>query len=153
VGILAVAVLPYLTQHPEYVTSQYLAWRESMNAVVQLERRIPFAHLFRMLEIAGWVVPMFAQTIVRLMVAAALLGVLWFARRRLTRERYAIYLFTLTTGYVLLLNPRSENNGYAFLSPAIGLFLAEAFLVERNRPRSTAIAAIAVGMLGGYEVA
>jgi hypothetical protein len=152
-GSVVVALFPYLTQNPAYVTSQYIAWRESMRAVLELERTVAFAQIFRALEIVHWVVSPRAQLIVRLGAAGGLLGLLWLVRRRLSAARYGIFLFTLTTGYVLLLNPRTENNGYAFLSPAIGLFLAEAYLVERRWRRGVVLSIIAAGMLGSYEVA
>jgi hypothetical protein len=152
-GSVVVALFPYLTQNPAYVTSQYLAWRESMRAVLDLERTVAFAQIFRVLEIVDRAVSPRTQMIVRLSAAGGLLGGLWLVRRRLPVARYGIFLFTLTTGYVLLLNPRTENNGYAFLSPAIGLFLAEAYLVERRWQRGVVLSTIAAGMLGSYEVA
>jgi hypothetical protein len=152
-GTVSVALFPYLTQSSSYVTLQYIVWRESMHAVVELERTVAFAQIFRVLEIVNRTVPPHMQTIVRLGAAGGLLGLMWLVRRRIPVARYGIYLFTLTTAYVLLLNPRTENNGYAFLSPAIGLFLAEAFLVERNWPRGVIFSVIAAGTLGGYELA
>jgi hypothetical protein len=152
-GAVAVALFPYLTHDWAYVNSQYVAWRESMHAVLELQRTVAFAQVFRVLEIVGWTVSPGMQMAVRLFAAVVLLGLLWRVRRRLPAARYGIYLFTLTTGYVLLLNPRTENNGYSFLSPALGLFLAEAYLVERRWSRGVVLSVIAAGLLGSYELA
>lgn len=152
-GMLGVAAFPWLTQNPHYVSTQYLACAESLRTTVDVGITTPFAHLFGMLEVLGIVVPPTAQSCTRIVAAVGILVVLSGLRSRLPAHRYGLYLFTLTTGYLLLFNPRTENNTYAFLSPAIGLFCAEAFLVHRNYRLGGVIGLIAVGMLGGYEFA
>lgn len=152
-GMLGVAAFPWLVQHPQYVSAQYMACADSLRTTVEVGIATPFAHLFAMLDVLGIIVPPLAQSFLRIAAAIGILALLWGLRTRLPAHRYGMYLFTLTTGYLLLFNPRTENNTYAFLSPAIGLFCAETFLVNRNYRQGGVIALIAVGMLGGYEFA
>ncbi|MSR58714.1 MAG: DUF2029 domain-containing protein [Planctomycetaceae bacterium] len=152
VGLLLVAAAPYLVQDRQYVTEQYVACIASMRTTAEIGIATPWSQLFGLLEIVGITVSHSLQTMARCLAALGTLALAWLAQRRLSPNRYGIYLFWLTAVYVLLFNPRTENNGYALLSPAIGLECAEAFLVDKNRRLGVLLTLIAIGMLGGYEI-
>jgi len=151
-GLVVLAVSPYLAQEWGYVSEQYRGCAESLRAAVAVGISSPWAQFFGMFELAGFRIPVMFQTPLRAVAAGTVLALSWLTRRRLPANRYGIYLFSLTTGYILLFSPRTENNTYAFLSPAIGLCCAEAILVERNRRYATVLSLISLGMLGGYEL-
>jgi alpha-1,2-mannosyltransferase len=132
-GMALLAAFPFLTQHPGYVIGQYRACFENMAiaAHVGVAAR-GWTTPFTALRAAGLDVPEKVQTLVRLAAAAATLVLCVFTRRRHGAARSAIYVFTLSALYVILFSPRTENNTYAMLGPAIGAFLAGAFLVEKR---------------------
>jgi hypothetical protein len=152
IGMLAVAVLPYLTQDWDYVTEQYTECAAAMRIAADVGTATPWAHFFGLLEIAGLALPIAVQTPLRAAAGLAVLGMNWLARRRLPAHRAGLFLFSLTTTYLLLFNPRTENNTYAFLAPALGVGCGEAFLVLRNRRLGALYLLVASGMLGSYEL-
>jgi hypothetical protein len=144
--------IPYLTQDSRYVTAQYGCCVEMLRTAAHLGINHPWAQLFGMLHTAGLDVSEPVQTALRIGFAGFTLLAAWLAYRRLPPERCGIYLYALAGCYLMLFNPRTENNTYALIAPAIGLFCAEAFLVERNFRQGTAIALAAIGIVCRYEV-
>ena len=114
-GLLLLAASPYLAQEWGYVSEQYRICADSMRASVKVGITKPWAQFFGMLQLAGLRLPARFQTPLRAAAAFAVLGLCWLIRGRLPVNRYGIYLFSLTTGYILLFSPRTENNTYAFL--------------------------------------
>jgi alpha-1,2-mannosyltransferase len=143
-GMALLAVIPFLTQRPGYVIEQYRACFENMSISAHVGVTAHgWTTPFTALRAAGLDVPEKVQTLVRLAAAAATLALCFFTRRRHGAARSAITVFTLSALYVILFSPRTENNTYAMLGPAIGASLAGAFLVEK-RAREGALLA---GML------
>jgi hypothetical protein len=101
--------------------------------------------------IAGVEVPERIQTVMRLSGAAVTLGLCYFAKRRYGTSRSAVFLFSLAVLYLMLFSPRTENNTYAMLGPAIGVFLALAFLAEK-RTGEGALLAVMVFSLASSRV-
>jgi hypothetical protein len=151
-GMLTVAVVPYLTQDWRYVTGQYTDCTVAMRIAAEIGTATPWAHLFGLLEIAGLALPVAVQMPLCAAAGAAVLGLNWLALRRLPAHRAGILLFSLTTTYLLLFNPRTENNTYAFLAPALGLCCGESFLVRQNWRVGALYLLIASGILGSYEL-
>lgn len=134
VGMLALAVSPFLTQHPSYVLEQYLAWVENTTTAVHVGVvahgwTTPFTGLR---ALTGTVVPERIQSIIRLGAAGVTLMLSYISVRRHDKNQAAFYVFSLATLYILLLSPRTENNTYAMAGPVIGLLLASAFLKENR---------------------
>jgi len=73
-------------------------------------------------ELAGVAVPETVQTILRLVAALGTLALCWQSRRRHDAVRSAAYVFALSVAYLMLFSPRTENNTYAMLGPAIAVF-------------------------------
>ena len=65
------------------------------------------------------------QPVIRLVGGLATLAATVVVFRRLPESRRPVWLFTLTVVYLLLFNPRTENNTYCLLGPALGMFYAE----------------------------
>ncbi len=135
VGMGVTAMAPFLTQAPSYVVQQYIACVQNMITAAHVGVSVwgwttPFTAL-RALGIAE--VPENIQTAIRIAGAIATLLLCLFMKRRLEPSRAALYLFTLASLYLMLFSPRTENNTYAMLSPAIAAFLASAFLIEQRR--------------------
>jgi len=144
-------LVPYAFQSPQYVTGQYHAFVESLRHVYRLGHEAWWAQLFGMLKVFGWDVPSPIQTGCRVLAAAATLAVCWLAQRRLEVRRFAVWLFTLTAIYVMLLNPRTENSTYCLLGPAIGVWYAEAGR-RRNRGQWALLLTLSIAVVGSYEI-
>jgi len=132
-GMIALAVSPFLTQHPGYVAEQYRVCFQNMALSAHVGS---VAHgwttPFTALRVAGLDVPEKVQTAIRLVAAGATLGLCFFAKRRLSSARSAVHVVSLAILYVVLFSPRTEGNTYAMLGPLFGVFLAGAFLIEKR---------------------
>lgn len=152
IGVAAVLLAPFGFQHPVYVVDQYAKFSSMLRGSIEITAYIPHAHLFGMLETAGLRVPQNLQTGVRLAMAALTLVACHVARRRCSAPQAGVLIFTYAMCYLLLFNPRTENNTYSALSPALGIFFAQSLLVRRNWLAVVWLLAISVAIMGTYEI-
>ncbi|HUI46875.1 MAG TPA: glycosyltransferase family 87 protein [Nitrospirota bacterium] len=154
VGLGVTALSPFLTQAPGYVVQQYSACVQNMTTAAHVGvSNQGWTSPFTALRALGIVdVPESIQTAIRLAGAIATLLLCFFASRRLEPSRAALYLFTLASLYLMLFSPRTENNTYAMLSPAIAAFLACAFLVEQRRQQGMLLACMVLMLVGSRFV-
>jgi hypothetical protein len=152
VALTILAVVPFFTQSPGYVQSQFMAYPEAMRSADQRSHVEYFAQLFGLLRVIGWDVSGTGQSLARGVLAIiTLLGCLWYSRR-IDATRWGVYFYTLSTCYLMLFNPRTENNSYSMLAPAIGIFFAWA-LLEQRRKRLAVLAMVFWGTLCTFEFA
>lgn len=151
VGGLVFFVIPYLTRDAEYVTSQYLAFVENLNAASAIGQDMAYPGLFSLMHMLGFHVPVAGQTAMQIVAALTTLGTGWIVTRRLSSSHTGLLLYSLATCYLLLFNPRTENNSYTMLMPAVALFGARARLVEKRWPRVLLLAGIIAALTGGFE--
>jgi len=154
VGMGVTALSPFLTQAPGYVVQQYIACVQNMATAAHVGVLIQgWTSPFTALRALGIIdVPENIQTAIRLAGAIATLLLCFFVKRRLEPSRAALYLFTLASLYLILFSPRTENNTYAMLSPAIAAFLASAFLVELRRRQGLLLAVMVLLLVGSRFV-
>ena len=150
-GLVIVALIPFLTQEWSYVVGEFRECGAAMRIAAEVGTREPWAQLVGLFDVAGFSIPSEYQTQLRVLAGGAVLVACWMAQHRLPVHRFALIVFSLTTIYVLLFNPRTENNTYALIAPAIGIFCGEAFLVQRNRRLGALVVLIAVGIVGSHE--
>ena len=150
-GLAAVAVFPFLTQSPAYVAQQYAACLQSLQSTAHVGVTESWAQPFSVLSMAGLVIDERLQSLVRAVAAAGTLAICWRAQVRLTALRYSLYLYALAACYLMLFNPRTENNTYAMLGPALGLFFAEACLVRRRYGTALVLLLMAGGTVGSNQ--
>jgi len=150
IALLAVALAPFLAQHPSYVADQYIGFvRNSAQAAHVGVAAQGWAHPFSALRAFGITVPETAQTIVRLVAAPCTLIVCLLAWKRLDRYRAAFYLYSFAASYLLLFSPRTENNTHMLIAPSIAFFFAEAVLVTRRTPDGIFSGMIALALAAG----
>ncbi|HEX4072625.1 MAG TPA: glycosyltransferase family 87 protein [Planctomycetaceae bacterium] len=140
VGVALVLLFPFLTQDPHYVAKQYVMSLQMIRASSLCGMNELWAQPFSMLTLIGINVPESAQTATRVVAGLATLVLCWQARRRHSSVRAVEYLLSFATLYILLCNPRTENNTYAMLGPVIGIFAAPLNGNSRHR--------LAIGSLG-----
>jgi hypothetical protein len=147
---IAVALLPFLMQHSSYVLDQYASFLHNTTTAAHVGVvKQGWAHLFSALRVLGMDVPERFQTLVRLGAAAGTLGLYGMVRRRFDPVRSAVSVFTLAVVYLVLFSPRTENNTYMLLGPAVALFLGEAILIEKRYVTGVLLSGLALGMLIG----
>jgi len=136
IGMSVVAVSPFLTQHPEYVVSQFGAFYENSRVAFSTGETGLWAQLFGMLKVAGLDLPSSVQQPIRVGFAAATLVACWISAKKLPSSRNVFYLYALSASYLMLFNSRTEGSTYAMVGPVYGLLLAEAWL-QRKSPIAT----------------
>jgi len=62
------------------------------------------------------------------------------------------FIYALSVCYLLLLNPRTENNSYVMLTPVLAVSFMQAAFVERRMVRAGLLCAGAVALLAGHAV-
>jgi alpha-1,2-mannosyltransferase len=152
VCIFALALMPFLTAEPSYIVGQYIDCRQMLWHAVDRGRDANWAQLFAMLQVAGIKVPDVWQSMLRLLAAAATLALLWQAQRRLPRAWAGTYCYLLAICFLMLFNPRTENNSYSALAPAIGILCCHDVLVRRKHLMAAWYVVLALGILGTYYV-
>jgi hypothetical protein len=150
IGLLA--LMPFLTAEPSYVVSQYLNCSQMLQQAVDRGREANWAQLFGMLQVAGIQVPAVWQSVLRLLAAGATLALLWTARRRLPSEWAGTYCYVLAVCFLMLFNPRTENNSYSALAPAIGILCCHDVLVRRKHVLAAWYVVLSLGILCTYYV-
>jgi hypothetical protein len=151
-GTALVAVAPFLTQRPEYVMQQYSACVQSLRTTAHVGVVELWAQPFSVLRLVGVDIVEHTQTAIRVAAAVVSLLLCWLAHRHLGASRYGVYLYAIAATYLMLSNPRTENNTYAMLGPAIGVFFAEACVVRRQYAHAVLLLALAAGTVGSYEI-
>ncbi len=146
------AAIPFLLKNPAYVVSQYAAFARTAGLAADHSQLATFAQVFGMLRVVGLDVSEATQTFIRAGFAGLTLLACLVCSRRMEASRWGVYLYTLTACYLMLFNPRTENNTYSMLGPAVGAFLARSVLVDRRILRSALLALVAIGTLGTYEI-
>lgn len=150
VGVLIAA--PFLTASPDYVLSQYADCGKMLHAASDRGLETNWAQLFGLLDVAGLQIPSRLQSVLRLLAAAATLGLVMYAKRRLSREWVGVYCYILAVCFLMLFNPRTENNSYSALAPAIGILFCQDVLVRRNHILGATYVLLSIGILCTYYV-
>lgn len=150
--LLLAAGLPFLFAEPRYAVAQYEACFSMLAAAMQLGTSRPWAQFFGLTGTAGlWIAPEL-QLALRMLAAAGMGLLIRRFSRRLPPDRAAYYLYALSMLYLLLFNPRTENNSYAMLGPALGVALFEAAQARGSSARAVVLALVGLGALGSYEL-
>ncbi|MBS0204937.1 MAG: DUF2029 domain-containing protein [Planctomycetes bacterium] len=148
-----VAVAPYLTQRPDYVTAQLTACFENSRIAFSKGETGYWAQLFGMLKVFGLDLPSPVQQAGRMIAAVATLAACWFSARRLPAARDAFYLYSLAACYLMLFNSRTEGSTYAMVGPVYGLLLAEEWLGRRRTWPTIAYIVAIVTTVFNYDLA
>jgi hypothetical protein len=151
-GVLMAAVVPFALQRTGYVVSQYTAWATSLGAGAAAGSPEDWAQIFGLLSVAGVRVPALGQMAMQVAAAVGLALVSVSVARRHTRRQAAVWIFVWHACVLMLFSPRTENNTYAVLAPAMGLLFARAWAIERRPLTAAALASLAILMTAGYEI-
>jgi hypothetical protein len=146
-GIAVVLCLPFVTQQPAYVLDQYTKCGQMFRASSHCGMIELWAQPFSVLASLGVNVSESTQTAIRLIAAGGAIGLCVVARVRTGSSRAPEYLLAISVLYILLFNPRTENNTYAMLGPVIGLSLVAALASKRARAAEGVLLSCLVALL------
>lgn len=152
-GMIALVLSPFAAQHPGYVLEQYSACLRNMSTAAHVGVAAHgWTSPFTALRVAGIDVPERVQTMLRLIAALGTLALCFFARKRHEAARAAVFVFSLAALYLILFSPRTENNTYAMLGPAIGVFMADAFLIGKKTREGALLACLTLALVGSRPI-
>ena len=151
-GAIGVFLLPFLLQRTGYVWAQYAACLEMFSQANSIGNEKYYAQIFGMLRVAGIEIPSAWQNGARALAAVATLGVCYLAKRRHSVVHAHLLLYALAAIYLMLFNPRTENNTYSHLAPAFAVFGSQALLAGQRRGLAIYYLCCALAVLGSWEI-
>jgi len=150
-GLALVLLFPFAAQAPMYVTEQYKACLQMLQHAAELGKVVYFADLFGMLRVAAIEVPGWLKTGISLSGVLCAVALCMRVRKR-SPHFLPFYLFAFSTTVLLLFSPRTENNTYVLLAPAIGLLMAREFAAKDQWIWGWGLTGLAIGIVGTYEL-
>ena len=152
-GMVAVALSPFLTQSPTYVLQQYAAFLHNSTTAAHVGVVVQgWTSPFSALRLVGVELTEQVQMAIRLFAAFGTLALCFLVRRRYDANRSAIYVYSLAALYLILFSPRTENNTYAMLGPSIAFFLSLVFLAEKRFGQGIFLACMVAVLLGSRAI-
>jgi alpha-1,2-mannosyltransferase len=142
--------MPFLIAEPTYVIHQYFGCANMLQLAADRGHDPNWSQVFGMLQAFGISIPSSWQTILRAIAAVGTLGMAWYAQRRWPSSWAGTYCYALATCYLMLFNPRTENNSYSALAPVIGILCCSDVLVQRRYLMWAFYTVISLGILGTY---
>lgn len=144
-------LFPLLTQSWHYVWGQYLASVNMLMRAANTGQPQEWAQIFNLVSQVGWNMPPLLQNLIRIIFAVVTLRwVLWIKQRQGLRQA-AIWLLMLAMNYLMLFNPRTENNDYMMLIPGLSYCLIGT-LLEKKFYRTAFLTLIILGLVGSYYI-
>ena len=133
VAMVGLAVFPFLFASPAYVWAQHKgAWTNLQACAVVTEHR--FADINGLLRTFGAPLAPAVSKLARVLAGGLTAILWWWSGRRLGEPLRGLWLYALTTGYLMLFNPMNEENSYGILAPALGAWTAYLLFAEGLRP-------------------
>ena len=121
IGLVAFAIFPFLFGSPDYVIAQHRAAMANLQSCAEVTQH-RFADINGILRTFGTPLPPEASKIVRVLAGGFTLALWWLGARRVDEPLRGLWLYALTTVYLMLFNPMNEENSYVILAPALGLW-------------------------------
>lgn len=151
-GLAGVALFPFLFQKTGYVWEQYADCLEMLRLANAIGNQSYFAQIFGMLRVAGLEVPSTWQNVTRVVAAVGTLGICYLAKQRHSVAHAHLLLYALAGSYLMLFNPRTENNTYSHLAPALAAFAGMALVKQNGRAWGVYYLGCALVVLSSWEI-
>ncbi|PIQ42760.1 MAG: hypothetical protein COV52_06280 [Gammaproteobacteria bacterium CG11_big_fil_rev_8_21_14_0_20_46_22] len=152
IAVLIAAILPFILQSPHYALTQYGACWQMLQYAFHYGTSVysHWAQFFGLLQTFGLTLPQALALPVEL-VAGLVVLYLSYRCLRLERAQAVILIFALAASYLMLFNPRTENNDYVILAPALAYFANSAWQ-NRQNVRLGFFVALLIMILGSYSI-
>ena len=160
IGLIAVALLPFINPNWTYVIDQYQAAFVKMRSAGEPGAGL-FSDIVGMCQVFPFVGPGKSVsldldprllTAVRGVAAIVTLGLAFLAQRRFGIAQGSLFLLLLGTGYLMLFNPRTEGNSYPIFVPMVGVLFAWAMLIDKRLKSTIALFVAIVLFAAAHEL-
>jgi hypothetical protein len=121
IGLAGFAIFPFLFGSPDYVLAQHRAAMTNLQSCAEVTQH-RFADINGILRTLGTPLPPETSKIVRVLAGGVTLVLWWLGARRVEEPLRGLWLYALTTAYLMLFNPMNEENSYVIFAPALGLW-------------------------------
>jgi len=152
-GCLLLVGLPFLIADAGWVHRQNAGFLDVLRISQQMQGQEAWATFFGIFNVSGHPVPGPVRLAVQLAATLAVVLGCREALRRLDHGSATLHIYTLTITLLLLFSPRTENNTYACIVPALVMVMAAA--ATAVPPRRLAVAGgwlAAIAIIGSYEL-
>lgn len=146
VGLAAVGAVPFLFGPSGYVLDQYHLALVKLTVSGRPDPGGRWADLTNLLWAAGGRPSEAMMTSVRVAAAFGALALAWWVGRRWGEPRKSIMVLAVAGTYLMLCNPRTQENSYVMLGPVVALFTAWVLLAERRRWAAGLLIAVCIGL-------
>ena len=152
-GCLSLFLLPFLLAETAWVHRQNAGFIEVLQLSQQMQGAEAWATFFGVFDVFGVPVPAAVRLMIQVVAAIAVLVGCRAALTTLAPGKATLHIYALTFTLLLLFSPRTENNTYACIAPAIVLVMA----CTANTASSFWAAAVAgwlatIAIIGSYEI-
>jgi len=145
-------LMPFLFQSTDYVIAQYKDCITMLHAASAMgDERNTWAQAFGMFGLLGHPFSPLTQNIVRIIMAVATLGLCCYAKSKMTITDFALFLFAIAASYLMLFNPRTENNDYAIVAPALA-YAFSVYYINRKKLLTIIMGVVLVGVMFGHFI-
>jgi hypothetical protein len=151
-GMAGLFLVPYLAHRPDYVTAQYVASIDMFDKAAQMGQTTEWPHLFSLASLGGLEIGAAWRTALRLAAALGTLALCLRVKSEIRNPKSEITIYALATAYLLLFNPRTENNSYLILAPIIALLCVRAYFFEDRTVRAALLLAGTIALFAGHEI-
>ena len=151
-GLAILFAFPFLTQQPSYVWDQYRSFLVKLQVAGSPDELDYFSDLFGMIGALGINVPTALRTVLRLAAAALTLLLCRFAVKNRGHARGTMLFYIFSICYLMLFNPRTENNTYVIAGIPMALFASLAILRDGWKRTGFILAALIPIMAANYEI-
>lgn len=150
ISLLVVLIIPYAVAPVGYVNEQYRDFFHMLTSMA-VDRSGPFSpcDFTSALAWAGYPIPEFDATIVRVITALMTLSAVLWSDRKLERGTAGLAIFVVACFYMCVFNPRVESNTYAMFAVPAGLAIALLWREEQGGALRVALMTLLV--LGGMS--
>jgi len=142
-AIAASLLMPFLFQHPAYVSDQYVKWISNLRA--EDRSNIPLEHMYRdlwlLFHLYGIPISRGVYLLIQASVGVGIAVLCWQRQRTGWSERALLtYTLTLVSAWMMLLGPSTESSSFALLAPSLAWSIVEALREQRWTLRSGLLA-------------
>lgn len=130
-GICCMLLVPFGFQSPEFVVDTYGRFVQKLGVAGTPGFDTSYSDVFGTIRVFDVDAPESLKTMLRGLAAFGTLLASWASMKRFGRLGGTIFMVLLALTYILLFNPRTENNTYVIIAPVIATTAAGCFLVGR----------------------
>ncbi|MBL7049540.1 MAG: DUF2029 domain-containing protein [Nitrospira sp.] len=153
IGLVTLFAIPLLFFSSEYVVDTYSVFMQKMLTVSNPGAYKNYSDLHGMLGALGIAVDERLMMAVRALSAFGALVLAWTALKSERPGPAAILIFVISVTYLMLFNPKTENNTYAAFAPAFAVFTAWFFLAAKSKYMGWLFVVMTIGFALHHEAA